>query len=58
VLKAETVYVNTVDGSEEVKLGDHLFQFGGQGDGYCYGHQTFDCLENLTDEENEALRHG
>lgn len=44
------------DGSEMVKVGTHHFQFGGMnGDGYCYPHQTFDCLRDLTPEESRAL---
>lgn len=43
-------------GEEIIQLGEHRFQFGGVGDGFCYGHQSFDCLDNLTVEERTALR--
>lgn len=35
-----------------LELGAHRIQLGGRdGDGFCYGHQSFDCLENLTPAE-------
>jgi hypothetical protein len=41
----ETWYVN-----------GHKLQFGGgDGDGYCYTHQSFACLDDLSDEEWEAI---
>jgi hypothetical protein len=55
-MKAERVFYDAWNDVEEIRLGDHLIQFGGMGDGYCYGHQDFDCLENMTDEELKALR--
>lgn len=33
----------------------HEIQDGGVGDGYCYGHQSFDCVEKLTVEERAAM---
>ena len=34
----------------------HKFQFGGRdGDGFCYSHQSFDCVNNLTPDENKAI---
>ncbi len=53
---ARVVYTSEIDGSEEVELGAHRFQFGGVGDGFCYGHQSFDCLDALTAEERTALQ--
>lgn len=53
---AEVVYYDPVNSIEEVAVNGHVIQFGGQGDGYCYGHQTFDCLEELSDEELDAIR--
>lgn len=54
-LRAVRVYYDPVNDTEEIELGAHHFGFGGQGDGYCYGHQSFDCIDNLTNEEREAL---
>ena len=49
---AKATYVDDVDGSEIIELSTgHRIQAGGMGDGYCYGHQSFDCLEHLSDEE-------
>lgn len=53
--RAEVVWFSDVTGEEQVRLGDHDFGFGGVGDGYCYGHQSFDCIENLTPDERRAL---
>lgn len=39
-----------------INLNGHEFGFGGQGDGYCYSHQDFACLDSLTDEESTALK--
>jgi hypothetical protein len=34
----------------------HKLQFGGMdGDGFCYSHQSFDCLGSLTAEEQAAV---
>lgn len=34
----------------------HHIQFGGRdGDGFCYSHQSFDCVSNLTPDENKAI---
>lgn len=45
------------DGLKEWMLvGDHKIQLGGNdGDGFCYTHQSFKCLENLTDEERDEM---
>lgn len=55
-MKAERVFFDVWNDVEEIRLGDHLLQYGGMGDGYCYGHQSFDCMDELTDEERTALR--
>lgn len=35
----------------------HELQYGGrEGDGYCYGHQSFDCLDHLTPDEQAAIQ--
>lgn len=54
-MKAEVVYTNLIDGSEQIKVGKHELQCGGQGDGYCYSHQSFDCFDKLTRRERKAL---
>lgn len=46
----ETMFIYNDDDSIR-----HHFEFGGQGDGYCYHHQSFSCLENVTDEERRAM---
>lgn len=34
----------------------HEIQFGGAGgDGFCYEHQSFDCIDNLTENEHREL---
>lgn len=55
-MKAKVVYFNVFDDVEQIELGEHLLQFGGVGDAYCYGHNSFDCLDALTNDEREALR--
>jgi len=55
-MKAEISYYDGMNDITEVKLGDHHFGFGGMGDGYCYGHQSFDCLDNLSEEELKAVQ--
>lgn len=37
------------------EVNGHRIEFGGQGDGYCYAHQSFDCLDNLSDQEKAAI---
>lgn len=39
-----------------IVIGEHKFQFGGQGDGFCYKHSSFKCIENLTEEDKQAIR--
>ena len=41
---------------ELITVNGHRLQYGGEGDGYCYEHQTFECIERLTEEEREAVR--
>jgi hypothetical protein len=55
-MKARVTYTDPLDGSELIAVGDHSLQFGGPGGGYCYEHQTFDCYDNLTDEEWKAIK--
>jgi hypothetical protein len=54
-MKAEIRIVNRTQDISSCKVNGHHFEFGGQGDGYCYEHQSFDCLDNLTDEEKKAI---
>lgn len=50
-----------MDGGEEIVIQvdgmeKHRLQIGGAGgDGFCYTHQSFDCLDNLSDEEKKVL---
>lgn len=56
-MKGRVTYVDERDGSEIIEVGTHRFQCGGpDGDGYCYLHDSFSCMDNLTDEERQALR--
>lgn len=55
-LKAEVTYIDGVDGHELIRLDMHSLQFGGIGDGYCYGHQSFECMTTLSAEQWEAIR--
>ncbi len=57
-MRAVVKFVYEVDGAEVIHVNGHELQFGygTGGDGYCYGHQSFDCIDNLTDEEKEALK--
>jgi len=41
---------------ELIQINDHEIQFGGQGDGFCYKHQSFKCIDNLTDDERISLK--
>lgn len=54
---ARIVYVHPTDGAETIEVSDHQIQFGygSGGDGYCYAHQSFDCLKRLTEAECEAI---
>lgn len=54
-MKAIVVDVDPIDGSEQVGVNGHRLQFGGPGDGFCYDHQSFDCLPGLSTEEWEAI---
>ena len=56
-MKAKIVYTHS-DGAEEIECNGHRIQFGygTGGDGFCYTHQSFDCIDNLTPEEQEAIR--
>lgn len=55
-MKSKVLYTYA-DGAEVLKIGDHEIQFGygTGGDGFCYTHQSFDCIENLTEEEKKAM---
>ncbi len=54
-MKAVVTYVSPIDGAEQIEINGHNLQFGGPGDGYCYTHQSFDCLPNLTPAEWRAI---
>lgn len=51
---ARVTYSDPVTNIEQVAVGQHLFQFGGVGDGFCYFHQSFRCLAQLTGAERAA----
>ncbi len=53
-MKATVVYVDS-SGHEEIEVNGHRIQYGGIGDRYCYTHQSFDCADELSAEEQEAV---
>lgn len=45
------------DPHEIIEINGHEIQYGGSaGDGFCHSHQSFDCIDNLSSEEKEAVR--
>ena len=57
-MKATVIYQSDHDGSETIAVNGHHIQCGGpNGDGYCYAHGSFDCVENLSPEEQHAMEH-
>lgn len=56
-MKAKVIDNGNPEYGELINVNGHQIQYGGaNGDGYCYAHQSFDCLDNLTDEEKEAVK--
>lgn len=53
---AKVVYYSPSHDVEHIELEEHVLQFGGMGDGYCYGHESFDCMEELSAEDLDAIR--
>lgn len=56
---AQVIATHSVDGAETIAVNGHEIQFGhgSGGDGFCYSHQSFDCLGKLTDDEWVAVKH-
>lgn len=54
-MEATIKVVSSINDISECCVNGHCFEFGGPGDGFCYEHQSFDCLENLSPEEREAV---
>jgi hypothetical protein len=53
---AKIIFTDPINDVEQIEVGEHNIQFGGPaGDGYCYAHQSFECLGNLTPEEKSAI---
>ena len=52
-MKAIIVSTNDLDGAEIIECNGHRIQYGGAG--FCHTHGSFDCIDNLTDEEKEAI---
>jgi len=45
------------EGDELVEINGHKIQFGGRdGDAYCFAHESFDCAETLTEDEDKAIQ--
>ena len=56
-MEAFVEWINDRDGSEIILVGGHRIQFGGaNGDGFCYTHNSFACLDELSKEEKEAIQ--
>ena len=57
-MKAKVIYTSTIDGTEVIEINGHKIQFGYDrgGDGFCYVHDTFQCIDNLTEEEWYAIK--
>lgn len=52
-MMATRVYYDPIKEIEEIIVGEHHISYGADTGGYCYSHQTFDCV--LTDEEQKAV---
>jgi hypothetical protein len=55
-MKAKVLYTYE-DGAEIIECNGHKIQYGygSGGDGYCSIHESFDCIDNLTEEERAAI---
>ena len=54
-LRAFVTRSDDLDGSSMLRIGRHHIQLGGRdGDGYCYGCQSFWCVDHLTALERAA----
>lgn len=47
--------VDAINDISECVVNGHKFEFGGPGDGFCYAHQSFLCIENLSEAEKRAI---
>jgi hypothetical protein len=54
-VRATIKVISTVNDISQCEVGGHKFEFGGQGDGYCYAHQSFHCIHNHTEAEKKAI---
>jgi len=57
-MQAKVIHTHPTDGAETIAINGHEIQFGygSGGDRFCNTHQSFKCIDNLTDEEREAIR--
>ena len=57
-MEAKVIYTSNIDGAEVIEINGHKIQFGygAGGDGFCYTHNSFKCIDNLTDEEWSAIK--
>jgi len=54
---AKIVSVNRRDGAVVVECNGHRILFGDSGgDGFCFKHRSFKCINDLTEEEKEAIK--
>jgi len=55
-VRARILHYDPVHNIEQIAVNGHEIQYGGgDGDGYCYAHQSFDCIERLTPAEQRAI---
>jgi len=47
------MWENLPTDERQIKVGDHEIHYGGAPDGFCYTHNSFDCV--LTPEEQQAV---
>lgn len=55
---AKVTHEHYLDGARTYELSSgHTVQlgYGSGGDGFCYTHQSFECLDNLSPEEHAAI---
>ncbi len=56
-MDAIIIYSGRSQDGEVIAVNGHEIQFGGSGgDGFCYIHQSFNCLDNLTEEERKSIQ--
>lgn len=52
-ITAKVIHHDPMTDVTQVEVGEHVMQYGSQGDGYCFTHQRFGC--RLTEDEARAV---